>query len=359
MRRLLLVLILLLGCNDGWYDNVREYGVPFVGAAGDDDDDTFNPFDDDDTAVDDDDTSVDDDDASPDDDDTSVDDDDTSVDDDDTSVDDDDTSIDDDDTSVDDDDTSIDDDDTSIDDDDTGDDDDTSIDDDDTSVDDDDTSIDDDDTSIDDDDTVSGVGIGLSVVTGTEDYGIVPINTAILRTVRVQNIGDQPVLGNVSLTPPAGAVWLLPDGDFFFSLFIGQFEDFDVQFQPDLPGPYTINFTATFEDSGTPMTETLVMMGEGYDGNSGEQVCDDEIDDDNDGLVDCDDPDCAVDAACGSTDFCCAQGAPDEYLNCWDQVATQCVCNIDPLCCNPASVGWDSLCAGYYINDCFATTCGP
>ena len=212
---------------------------------------------------------------------------------------------------------------------------------------------------MDDDDTVSGVAVGLSVQNGTEDFGIVPLNTAILRTVRVQNIGDQPVLGNVSLTPPAGAVWLLPDGDFFFSLFIGQFEDFDVQFQPDVPGPYTINFTASFEDAGSPVTETLVMTGEGYDGNAGEQVCDDEIDDDNDGLVDCDDPDCAVDAACGSTDFCCAQGAPDEYLNCWDQPAAQCVCNIDPLCCNPAAVGWDSLCAGYYINDCFATTCGP
>jgi hypothetical protein len=53
--------------------------------------------------------------------------------------------------------------------------------------------------------------------------------------------------------------------------------------------------------------ETIPLYGVVMDTGDLEQICDDEIDNDHDGEIDCDDPDCIDDAACVSDEL---YGAP-------------------------------------------------
>ncbi len=77
------------------------------------------------------------------------------------------------------------------------------------------------------------------------------------------------------------------------------------------------------------------------------EICDNGIDDDGDGLVDCDDPDCAADPDCDTGGFC---GDPNSGDCCEDNGTPFCddaeccgtVCATDPFCCESA---WDSICA--------------
>ncbi len=53
--------------------------------------------------------------------------------------------------------------------------------------------------------------------------------------------------------------------------------------------------------------EAVPLYGAIFDSGSFENACDDEIDNDDDGLIDCDDPDCLDDEACVTEDL---YGAP-------------------------------------------------
>ncbi len=118
-----------------------------------------------------------------------------------------------------------------------------------------------------------------------------------------------------------------------------------------------------------------------------ELFCANGLDDDNDGLVDCADPDCAADPSCqnpttetncadgidndvdgdvdcadsdctfspscdaGDGDCCTANGTP----GCVDEPGEDCVCALDPFCCNNQ---WDGLCANQYQNQCGGSCTG-
>ena len=81
--------------------------------------------------------------------------------------------------------------------------------------------------------------------------------------------------------------------------------------------------------------------------NTGTEVCDDGIDNDGDADVDCDDTDCESEPVCDAGDgaCCAANGTP----GCEDEPGEDCVCSIDPFCCN---VAWDSICADEYEDVC-------
>ncbi len=80
---------------------------------------------------------------------------------------------------------------------------------------------------------------------------------------------------------------------------------------------------------------------------TGTEICDDGIDNDADADVDCDDSDCIAEPVCdaGDGECCAANGSP----GCEDEPGEDCVCSIDPFCCN---VAWDSICADEYENQC-------
>ena len=81
--------------------------------------------------------------------------------------------------------------------------------------------------------------------------------------------------------------------------------------------------------------------------------CANGIDDDADGDIDCEDSDCTFDAACdaGDGDCCVANGTP----GCVDEPGEDCVCALDPFCCNNQ---WDGLCATQYQNQCGGSCTG-
>ena len=87
----------------------------------------------------------------------------------------------------------------------------------------------------------------------------------------------------------------------------------------------------------------------------GVEICDDGLDNDGDGLIDCDDLEsCNTFPACdyGDGDCCTDNGDP----GCENELGEDCVCAIDPYCCE---VTWDSICADEFENDCGGTCGGP
>ncbi len=86
----------------------------------------------------------------------------------------------------------------------------------------------------------------------------------------------------------------------------------------------------------------------------GSEVCDDGIDNDGDGLADCDDIlDCQAFPGCdyGGGDCCSDNGS----AGCEDDLGEDCVCAADPFCCE---VTWDAICADVYENTCGASCDG-
>ncbi len=85
----------------------------------------------------------------------------------------------------------------------------------------------------------------------------------------------------------------------------------------------------------------------------GNEDCFNGIDDDGDGLIDCDDViDCQAAPGCdyGTGDCCTDNGTP----GCENDLGEDCVCAADPYCCETA---WDSICADVFENQC-GGTCG-
>jgi hypothetical protein len=88
--------------------------------------------------------------------------------------------------------------------------------------------------------------------------------------------------------------------------------------------------------------------------------CDNLLDDDNDGLTDCDDSDCYTEGIClgqgddddasGGNDPCCIHSSGLEVGNCHDIAAAQSMCSsgLYNQCCVGMAM-WDSVCvAGYH-----------
>jgi|GEM_PF-1972505 len=87
--------------------------------------------------------------------------------------------------------------------------------------------------------------------------------------------------------------------------------------------------------------------------NGGAEVCDDGIDNDGDGLADCDDvQDCQAFPGCdyGGGDCCTDNGTP----GCENDLGEDCVCAADPFCCESQ---WDAICADVFENTC-GGSCG-
>ncbi|MGA1018502.1 MAG: putative metal-binding motif-containing protein, partial [Phycisphaerales bacterium] len=87
------------------------------------------------------------------------------------------------------------------------------------------------------------------------------------------------------------------------------------------------------------------------------EICDNGVDDDCDGLVDCEDADCANAPECGGTGVCgdpaagdCCEANGTPY--CSDESCCSAVCAVDPFCCETS---WDSICveaAGKICDPC-------
>ena len=77
------------------------------------------------------------------------------------------------------------------------------------------------------------------------------------------------------------------------------------------------------------------------------EICDDGADNEGDGLIDCADDDCTFEPSCdaGDGECCLSNGSP----GCEDEVGEDCVCALDPFCCN---VAWDAICADEYESAC-------
>jgi hypothetical protein len=79
------------------------------------------------------------------------------------------------------------------------------------------------------------------------------------------------------------------------------------------------------------------------------EQCDNGIDDDGDGLVDCADPDCLHFNGCDEDSYCCGDPAAGDCCeangtpSCSDGDCCSVVCSLDPLCCD---VEWDDFCVG-------------
>jgi hypothetical protein len=85
----------------------------------------------------------------------------------------------------------------------------------------------------------------------------------------------------------------------------------------------------------------------------GVEDCSNGLDDDADGNVDCDDADCTFEPSCDAGDGDCC--SPNGTAGCSDEIGEDCVCAIDPYCCNNL---WDSICIDAYINACGGTCTG-
>lgn len=81
--------------------------------------------------------------------------------------------------------------------------------------------------------------------------------------------------------------------------------------------------------------------------------CTNGVDDDGDGAADCVDTECIFLPVCdaGDGDCCAAHG----NAGCSDEPGEDCVCTVDPFCCNGQ---WDALCADQYVNQCGGTCAG-
>ncbi|MGA1393611.1 MAG: choice-of-anchor L domain-containing protein, partial [Phycisphaerales bacterium] len=90
-----------------------------------------------------------------------------------------------------------------------------------------------------------------------------------------------------------------------------------------------------------------------------QEICDNGIDDDGDGLIDCDDPDCAAFPGCTKSGFCgdpqsgdCCEANGTPF--CSDAVCCEAVCAADAFCC---ATEWDQICAERAATICDA--CAP
>ena len=110
-----------------------------------------------------------------------------------------------------------------------------------------------------------------------------------------------------------------------------------------ITGPITYSYE---KYSILPRTEAdLVGYSTASEGGSCETICDDGVDNDGDGLTDCDDPNCAGDDAC-LTDEICDDGLDndgDSYVDCDDFD-----CSDDPAC---GGTGGDEICDDGIDND--------
>jgi hypothetical protein len=250
-----------------------------------------------------------------------------------------------------------DDDDTGSDDDDTGsDDDDTGSDDDDTGSDDDDTGSDDDDTGPSDDDDDSALGPPWIEVTvlGSQGQTFPPTIPGAIYVIdiNIENLGG--VLPNgylpsfgVSLSSSStifelngATVGILAGG--------GTSVQLTLSFTPATSQSYSTNLVVA-HDGVNPSPIVLAFTGIGS-GNI--ELCEDGIDNDSDGLVDCDDDDCDLEFACVSQDIdvCCTDlWGPGSSDWCWDTSAIACACAQDAGCC-PNSNFWDGVCMTAYLN---------
>jgi hypothetical protein len=230
-------------------------------------------------------------------------------------------------------------------------------DDDDASGDDDDLSGDDDDDASggDDDDTGPGddddapAEITLNLSSGETTSFSVGVGQSISKTIIVENTGGTFFVANVSLdsidTP---GTWTLSSNcQTAFTLSPASSVNCSLIFSP-LSESTTL--AVTFEGSGADNgTRSIAFTGSTTGGGGPTETdCDDEIDNDCDLLIDCDDPDCNTDPACFLGDPCC-QNAGDMFTNtqCDDPSAGTCVCGSDTWCCD---TGWDSTCRGYYVS---------
>ncbi|MEZ4408034.1 MAG: MopE-related protein [Polyangiales bacterium] len=93
------------------------------------------------------------------------------------------------------------------------------------------------------------------------------------------------------------------------------------------------------------------------------EVCDNRVDDDGDGLVDCSDPDCRAAPACM---MCIPTGPENVGMNCFDGVDNDCngvadcadfACATIPACCRPTGLENNAMaCADGRDNDCNGLT---
>ena len=250
---------------------------------------------------------------------------------------------DDDDLSSDDDDLSSDDDDLSSDDDDTADDDD-----DDTADDDDDTADDDDDFTPPGDDDDAPSEMVLNISSGETTSYVIGVGQTLSKTIIVENTGGTYFVANMStVTIDTPGTWTLSSNcQAAFGLSPASSVNCDLNFSPLAESTsYAVTFQGAGADNGT---QTMAFTGSTSGGGGPtETSCTDEIDNDADLLIDCDDPDCGTDPACVASDFCC-QGAGDAftYTQCDNPSASTCVCGEDPWCCGS---GWDGACVGFYV----------
>ncbi len=178
------------------------------------------------------------------------------------------------------------------------------------------------------------------------------------RTLEVENTGTNGVEVDLELQvsgPGPGMELTGPSSTFINPGLTGVWE---VLFVPNDEGAYvgtvTVNYAPAWGGAPGPWSETHVFTGLAFDPSQGEFECTNGADDDNDGKVDCADPDCSSAENCGGVDICCT-GDPDAFSSCADPVAFSCVCNEDTACC---FLGWDSVCTDIYENTCASPTCG-
>ena len=197
----------------------------------------------------------------------------------------------------------------------------------------------------------------------TEDFGTLGINNLEMRTLRLENVGQQTILVSPYLDTTAPGLTFRLSAPPNVALTPYSFQDWTITFNPLIVGVFVADFVGRYEPVlGTPPgpfeDDMMTFSGEAFDPNAGEMLCADGLDDDNDGLIDCDDGDCTGSVDCGGTDWCCFGGDTFAYNGCLDGAALSCTCNIDSGCCDgTASYGWIQACADLYEIDCFATTC--
>ena len=207
----------------------------------------------------------------------------------------------------------------------------------------------------DDDDGGGGGGIGAIQLQASPDH-IEPASAGTY-TVTISNVGSGVVTGTIGLTPNQYPIFQL-DGSSVFTVAGGDSTTRDVAFAPSAPADYSISFVVEYAPSGDNSTlETeAVLLTAGSDDEPVPEICNNTIDDDGDGLIDCGDPDCASDAACSTSDWCCVGGGDGSTSSlCWDAAAASCVCTADAWCCGG---GWDNDCQQLYAVTCASTTCG-
>jgi hypothetical protein len=153
----------------------------------------------------------------------------------------------------------------------------------------------------------------------------------------------------VQSTPPG--TFLISNPTFFLLAGGGTSVTVTFSFTPPDSQTYATNLTFNHDASNS---SPIVLSFTGSGGGNVE-LCDDQVDNDSDGLADCDDPDCDLELVCVSEDLdvCCTDlWGPNSAGFCWDAGALACACSADSNCCAGNSF-WDSICMTAYLN------CGP